>query len=251
MDRNQKKKKDWDEGKWGCVDLPSWNLGQCLLEISKPPWHGQVSSWGKVTSPLLEPIRYSCGAEIMNPAIRRSQCALWGSQCHMGICGSYAKCPLAPGVRTADTAKSLRWWPTLVNQGGWPEAVFVPCLCWENHPRHFRNRYVGCRDQDPETRPDELLLSLLGWSSPWPRQMLRPPVKTNSVCWERRNRMTQNRPINRVLKNLSYAQWTGFHILFLITLTPSQNEGLWTRWGQLHDRINFIFLRISFCSSVL
>lgn len=45
MDREQKRKKKIEmRASESVLTFPPGTLGQCLLEISKPPWHGQVSS---------------------------------------------------------------------------------------------------------------------------------------------------------------------------------------------------------------
>lgn len=130
-------------------------------------------------SPLLSLnwLRYSCGAEIMNPAIRRGVSVPYrGPSVTWESVAAMLGCPCTWGQDSRHSQVSeMRSKSQLATEGGWPEAVFVPCLCWENHPRHFRNRYA--LDVETKTqRPDQMSSSSVRMEQPLAQADAPPPT---------------------------------------------------------------------------
>ena len=163
----------------------------------------------------------------------------------MGICGSYARVSLSTWGQDSrhNQVSEMRSESQVWSARGDGQRQ---CLSHVSAERTTLDT-SGTHAVDVETktqRPDQSSSSSPRMEQPLAKADALPHhcKKQTPVCWESRNRMTKNRPqINCFLKNLSDAQWTGFHILFRFAFSQVRNEGLWTRWGQLHDRINFFF----------
>lgn len=150
-----------------------------------------------------------------------------------------ALCTWAQGSGHSPVSEMRNAEPPLVSQGRRPAAVLVPGPCWENCPRCFRSRET-CLPQKvaapPGSAPDTSSQASL-----WGDVSRSEEGSREGEKW-----MTKND--DYFLKNPSYALGTSFPFLCPFAFSPpSENEGLWARWGQLHDGKSDFFFLISFC----
>lgn len=128
----------------------------------------------------------------------------------MGICGSYARVSLGTWgqdsrhSQVSEMRSESQLWST--REDGQRQ-----CLSHVSAERTtLGTSGIDALDVETKTqRPDQMSSSSLRMEQPLV-QADAPShhhKKQTPVCWERRNRMTQNRPhVNCFLKNLSYAQ---------------------------------------------